>query len=63
MPLSLLIDEDTRDGGLWNAILRHNASVPEWAIDAIRVGDDDAPLLGTGPSTPRYWNGQSRPGG
>ena len=47
MPLSLLIDEDTRDGALWDAIQRHNASAPDWAIDAIRVGDDGAPATGT----------------
>jgi hypothetical protein len=47
MSLSLLIDEDTRDGALWNAIQQHNASATEWAIDAIRVGDHGAPRLGT----------------
>src|SRR5215210_4348577 len=47
MPLSLLIDEDTRDGALWDAIQRHNAKEPELAIVAIRVGDEGAPKLGT----------------
>jgi hypothetical protein len=47
MPLSFLIDEDTRDGALWDAIQRHNVESPDWAIDAIRVGDEGAPGLGT----------------
>lgn len=46
MPLSLLIDEDTRDGALWDAILRHNESSPEEAIDALRIGDEGAPPTG-----------------
>src|SRR4051812_45128781 len=47
MPLSLLIDEDTRDGTLWDAIQRHNAKEPELVIVALRVGDEGAPALGT----------------
>lgn len=47
MPLQFLIDEDMRDGALWDAIHRHNATAPDWAIDAIRIGDGGAPGLGT----------------
>jgi len=47
MPLSLLIDEDSRDGALWRAIQQHNSSSPEAAIDAIRVGDEGAPPIGS----------------
>jgi hypothetical protein len=47
MPLRFLIDEDTRDGALWDAILRYNLAAPDWAIDATRVGDEGAPGLGT----------------
>jgi hypothetical protein len=47
MPLSLLIDEDLRDGALWDAIQRHNTASPDEAIDVLRVGDEGAPGLGT----------------
>jgi hypothetical protein len=47
MPLPFLIDEDTRDGALWDAIQRYNITAPDWAIDAIRIGDEGAPGLGT----------------
>jgi hypothetical protein len=47
MALPFLIDEDTRDGALWDAIQRHNVTSPDWAIDAIRVGDEGALGLGT----------------
>jgi len=47
MPLPFLIDEDTRDAALWDAIQRFNVTSPDWAIDAIRVGDEGAPGLGT----------------
>ncbi len=47
MPLSLLIDEDTRDRTLWDAIQSHNAKEPDWSIPALRVGDEGASSLGT----------------
>lgn len=39
MPLSFVIDEDTRDRGIWHAIQQHNSSHPTESIDAVRVGD------------------------
>jgi hypothetical protein len=47
MPLLFLIDEDMRDAALWDAIQRYNVASPESAIDAICVGDEGAPGLGT----------------
>src|SRR5947207_10914 len=44
MPLAYLLDEHLRGGGLWHAILRHNALSP-YPIDTHRVGDPlDLPL-------------------
>ena len=45
MPLTYLIDENLR-GATWNIISRHNSRRLD-AIDALRVGDDPAPPLGT----------------
>jgi hypothetical protein len=42
-----LIDEDTRDRTPWDAIQRQSVTSPDWAIDAIRVGHEGAPGLGT----------------
>ncbi|MBI1901957.1 MAG: hypothetical protein HYS13_12710 [Planctomycetia bacterium] len=46
MPLSFLIDEDTRDERIWRAIEQHNLQHPSEAIDVIRVGDAGAPPFG-----------------
>ena len=47
MSLRFLIDEDTHGAALWEAIQQFNATSPDWSIDAIRVGDEGAPALGT----------------
>jgi hypothetical protein len=47
MPLRLLIDEDSIDRRLWNAIQQHNATSPGESLDVLRVGDEGAPRLGT----------------
>src|SRR5437762_2166720 len=47
MCLLMLLDEDTRHGGLWDAILQHNRSSPGEFLHILRVGDSGAPPLGT----------------
>jgi hypothetical protein len=49
MPLAFLLDEHLRGGGLWQAILQHNAVSP-YPIDTQRVGDPpDLPLGSSDP--------------
>jgi hypothetical protein len=44
MPLAYVLDEHLRGGGLWQAILQHNASGGLF-LDVVRVGDPpDLPL-------------------
>jgi hypothetical protein len=45
MGIAYLLDEHMR-GPLWRAIRRHNAKSP-FLVDAVRVGDADAPSLST----------------
>ena len=45
MALAYLLDEHLR-GPLWRAVRRHNAKSRD-SIDVVRVGDPDAPPLGT----------------
>src|SRR4051794_17818612 len=47
MKPKILLDEDTRDRDIWKAIKHHNASRPDAALDVLRVGDKNAPPLGT----------------
>ncbi len=47
MPLLFLLDEDTRDNSLVNAIEQHNVDQPSEPLDVLRVGDDGAPPTGT----------------
>ena len=46
MPLHFLLDEDTRDNSLLNAIDRHNADQPLEFLDVSRVGDPGGPPNG-----------------
>jgi hypothetical protein len=47
MPLRFVLDEDTRDTSLWQAIADHNEREPAYLIDAVRVGDANAPPTAT----------------
>lgn len=46
MPLKILIDENIRRGALWKAIQEYNRH-SETPVDAIRVGNGDAPEIET----------------
>lgn len=47
MAQKLIIDENSRDNALWNAITQHNITSQQWSLDIIRIGDPNAPPLGT----------------
>lgn len=47
MPIRFLLDECLRDKKLWISIEEHNKNHPKERIEAIRVGDDGAPQLGS----------------
>ena|SRR5437868_12569356 len=53
MPLRFLVDENLR-GPLWQAILRHNNRT-DFAIDAVRVGDEKAPPLSASDTDLLLW--------
>lgn len=57
MSLAFLLDEHLR-GPLWWAIIRHNERRPN-EIDAVRVGDSDAPPYGAGDPEILAWAEQA----
>jgi hypothetical protein len=59
MPLRFVLDEDTRDTSLWQAICDHNSTHPD-KIDVIRVGDGAAPPTGTLDPALVEWSVQSQ---
>jgi hypothetical protein len=54
MPLRYLLDEHLRGGGLWQAIIQHNAAGVD-LIDAVRVGDPADLPLGTADPDVLHW--------